>query len=89
MKYVMAASTATTTAINRTINIGDLNGFGGRSDIALPDVATPTPHAGGARPSLERGGGCSNHPRDVRLRRAAMRSARCNTAHTAAAFGGG
>ena len=70
MKYVMAASTATTTAINRTINIGDLNGFGGRSDIALLDVASRTPHASGAWPSLERGGVSSTHPRNVRLRRA-------------------
>ena len=41
---------------------------------SLPlDVASPTPHAGGAGPSLERGGVCSTHPRGVRLRRALVR----------------
>ena len=39
----------------------------------LLDVASPTPHAGGAGPSLERGGVCSTHPRGVRLRRALVR----------------
>jgi hypothetical protein len=32
-------------------------------------MAPPLPHAGGARPSLERGGVSSTHPRDLRLRR--------------------
>ena len=36
-------------------------------------ATSPTPHAGGAGPSLERGGVCSTHPRGVRLRRALVR----------------
>jgi hypothetical protein len=42
-----------------------------RATSDSPRSATsPTPHAGGAGPSLERGGVCSTHPRSIRLRRA-------------------